>query len=98
MVDPLDDELIEASIETKQLHISADVYTKYNISGAGPYHIRYLRSHNVTDGLCFAGWLQMSFVDYLRTALSWGGVPGIARLPKRPDTDIAVLITDLLPF
>lgn len=98
VVDPLDDELIEASIEAKRLHISPDEYTKYNISGAEPYHIKYLRRHDVTDGICSAGWLQMSFVDYLRTVLSWGGLPGIARLPKRPNEDIAVLTTDLLPF
>jgi len=98
VIEPLDDDLIEASIETKKLYISPDEYTKYNISGAEPYHIKYLRPHHVTDGLCSAGWLQMRFVDYLRTALSWGGMPGIARLPKRPDEDIAILTTDLLPF
>lgn len=39
VVNPLDDDLIEASIEAKKLYISPDEYTKYNISGAEPYHI-----------------------------------------------------------
>ncbi|HEY7782164.1 MAG TPA: hypothetical protein VIC85_18385 [Ktedonobacterales bacterium] len=38
------------------------------------------------------------FVTYLRECFQWGGFPGWARQPERPDSDLAFLTHDLRPL
>jgi hypothetical protein len=95
-VDPLDDDIIEECLMERRLIIAPDEFFKYYTSGGGPYYIE-LRAPS-TDGQFEGGWLRVSFVDYLRIALSWGGLPGIGRWHKRPEHDIAFLTDGLLDF
>ncbi len=97
VVDPLLDDYITECLEENRLILSPDEFFKYHTSGGGPYFIQ-LDSHLYTDAFIEGGWLHTNFVDYLRLAFSWGGFPGLGRLTKRPDKDIAYLTKDLLPF
>ncbi len=40
----------------------------------------------------------VTFVQYLRTVMRWGGFPGWETLVRRPEQDLAFLTKDLLPF
>ncbi len=97
-IEPLDDGNIHHCIRTGRLDLAPDEFFKYFYGGGGPYFIQ-LDSHLYTDAFIEGGWLRsINVVDYLRLAFSWGGFPGLGRLPKRPDKDIAYLTKDLLPF
>ena len=106
---PFDDELVQLCLEEEEeedadqpleepwIMLSPDDRLKYNYSGSGAYQMRLLEGA-VADCEIDELWPQMSLVEYLRLACAGGGFPGMARLKKRPEQDLAFLTADLLPF
>lgn len=74
--------------------IAPDAYHKANISGGAPYEIRLPCSD--VDTILLNEWQDTTFVNYLRICFQWGGFPGWARYPQRPETLLRMLIEDLL--
>ena len=76
--------------------IAPDEHHKYFYSGAGPYAIPCLNL--VADAPLLYERHGTTFVNYLRISFRWGGFPGWERIEQRPEQDLALLTTDLLPI
>ena len=76
------------------LVISPDDIHKANNSGGDPYCMQVVDP--VADARLLNQWRQTTFVDYLRTAFSWGGFPGWERSSNRPEKELSFLREGLL--
>jgi hypothetical protein len=74
--------------------ISPDSYHKANISGGSPYEIKLPCS--AVDTILLNEWHNTTFVNYLRICFQWGGFPGWARYPQRPEAILRELSKDIL--
>jgi hypothetical protein len=78
-----------------ELSLAPDRYHKANYSGGEPYGMRVPDA--AVDGV-FTDANGLLFVDYLRLAFRWGGFPGWANYPDRPQLELNYLAEDLLPI
>lgn len=91
----------ENVVEEQAISLSWDGPSKYGYRGGFDYAI--LEPFNVFDGTMDLGEKSMSFVNYLRWCLQWGGFPGLEKLwgtERFPLSQEAFrfLTHDLLPF
>jgi hypothetical protein len=79
----------------EEMSLAPDRYHKANYSGGEPYGMRVPDA--AVDGV-FTDANGLLFVDYLRLAFRWGGFPGWANYPDRPQLELNYLAEDLLPI
>jgi len=77
----------------EELSLAPDRYHKANYSGGEPYGMR--APDAAADGV-FTDGNGLLFIDYLRLAFRWGGFPGWANYPNRPQLELNYLAEDLL--
>jgi len=78
------------------LPIAADASLKYNVSGAGGYEIALPDAS--ADAPLLNEWHQTTFVNYLRTCLHYGGLPGLERIRHVIPDELEYLRQGLLPI
>ncbi len=80
------------------LELAPDSYHKYDISGGAPYAMAVPAAS--IDGLLLNEWHDTTFVDYLRTCLRFGGLPGLELVQRNEEVVevLAYLRQDLLPI
>lgn len=81
-----------------RLELAPDSHHKYGVSGGAPYEMAVPDAS--IDGLFLNEWHNTTFVDYLRTCLHFGGLPGLemAQEHKEVSEALAYLRKDLLPI
>ncbi len=78
------------------LPLAPDKFHKENVSGGSPYGIEI--PSLAIDAPLENERHHTTFVDYLQICFRWGGFPGWARYPERPDGILQNLARDLLPL
>jgi hypothetical protein len=91
----------ENDVAEQAISLSWDGPSKYGYRGGFDYAI--LEPFNVFDGMMDLSGKSMSFVDYLRWCLQWGGFPGLEQLWETERFPLSqeafyFLTRDLLPF
>ncbi len=76
------------------LRLSDDGMGKYFEIPRGYYSVK-VPCMEADTGVAKSG---VTFVQYLRTVMRWGGFPGWETLARRPEQDLTFLTRDLLPF
>jgi hypothetical protein len=79
-----------------RLEVMLDVDTKLGYSGLGGYEV--LVPSVAADAPLLGHPQRLSFVSYLRLSCRWGGFPGLAFEPIRPEEVVQDLTTGLLPL
>jgi hypothetical protein len=82
--------------EEPSLILAPDQYHKYGYSGAGSY--RMLLPCKQVDTLLLDEPHNTTFVNYLRTCLRWGGLPGLEVENRLPAGILEYLTEGLMPF
>lgn len=84
---------------TVHLELSADYLHKANVSGGRPYGVLLPDARADTPWRYDDLHAGLYFVEYLRSVISDGGLPGWRRTPgNRPPPDIEALTAQLVPF
>lgn len=78
------------------LSLSPDNYYKYSYSGKGAYSI--LLPCKAFDAILQLEQHHLTFINYLRLCLHWGGFPGLEQENRLTPEEFAYLKKDLLPF
>lgn len=91
MADAVGDELMPYPLD-----IAPDYHSKYGKGGSGPYIVEL--PCLAADATLLQEWHHTTFVNYLRISLRWGGMPGLARTKRPPESDIAYLTESFLPI
>lgn len=76
------------------LNIAPDYQSKYGVGGDGPYRVE--TPCWSADAPLKDEWHETTFVNYLRIALKWAGMPGLERATQPPYDDIAALTQGFL--
>jgi hypothetical protein len=100
----LEDVGMESDRSQFAVDIAPDSLHKANVSGGGPYSVK-VPSGGV-DGRVFEEPHETSFVEYLRTAFRWAGLPGFDPASARYDwaipppfpADLRWIASELLPI
>ncbi len=81
-----------------RLELAPDSHHKYGVSGGAPYEMAVPDAS--VDGLFLNEWHNTTFVDYLRTCLRFGGLPGLEMVQEHKEVSeaLAYLRKDLLPI
>lgn len=98
---PLEDR--ESTEKKMELPLAPDYAVKYGYSGSGPYNIEVpCKAFDALIEIYQSS--QITFINYLRRCIRWGGFFGLAEASKRPGKrrltpdELEFLRKDLLPF
>ncbi len=80
----------------RTLIIAPDAYHKIGMSGGGVYCVSV--PNGTMDFLLEDEPHHLSFIEYLRFSLEWGGMPGLADCIEEPDQVIRNLTQNFLSF
>ncbi len=78
------------------LSLAPDEFHKYGISGLGSYGLQL--PDEAADALLLHEWHGTTFMNYVRIALQWAGMPGLEASSALPSDDLRYLTNGFLPL
>jgi hypothetical protein len=78
------------------LSLAPDEFHKYGISGLGSYGLQL--PDEAADALLLHEWHGTTFMNYVRIALHWAGMPGLEASSALPSDDLRYLTDGFLPL
>jgi hypothetical protein len=94
--DELESDRLTSERKSVRAVISPNAMTKAAYSSSSQYEIEF--QTGVVDPLLLNESHGLTFVNYLRLSLAWGGFPGWSSFPDKAPAEIRFLTKNLIPF